>query len=498
MRILLASSEAVPYAKTGGLADVATGLAKALSSAGHDVSLVIPLYRRLIPEQKRGEPVALVNLEMRQLTVRATVRRSLLSGTNVEVLMIDQPTFYDRRNLYTEDGQDYPDNAERFIFFSRAVMEIAQSITRPHIIHCNDWQTALIPALIRNEREVGGRFINTGTVLTIHNMAFHGQFAAWQMELTGLPESYFNWRQMEHFGDLNLLKTGISMADMITTVSPTYAEEICRPEYGHGLDGLLRSRHDRLVGILNGVDLQDWNPEHDAALPQKYDATTVLAGKAACKSALQKELGLEVSPHSFLIGMISRLTEQKGLDLITAEADEILRADVQLAFLGTGDRYFEETLRTLQQRYPGRVAATIGFNEGLAHRIEAGSDAYFMPSRFEPCGLNQQYSQIYGTLPIVHAVGGLADSVTDATPEAQASNTATGFVFHKYTKEAFLDAVWRAFGTYTHYREDWDQMVQNCMARDASWNASAAQYVKVYEQALKWAAEPVLPSDEEA
>jgi len=487
MRILLASSEAVPYAKTGGLADVATGLAKALATLGHDVSLVLPLYRRLIPEAKRGESVALLNIPMRQATVRGTVKRSLLSGTNVEVLLVDQPTFFDRRQLYTEDGEDYPDNAERFIFFSRAVMEIAQSLTRPHVIHVNDWQTALVPALIQHERTQGGRFINTGTVLTIHNMAFHGQFAPWQMELTGLPEEYFNWEQMEHFGHLNLLKTGIAFADRITTVSPTYAREITRPEYGYGLDPLLQSRQDRLVGILNGVDTQDWNPETDAALPAAYTAKTVIEGKARCKQALQRELGLAQAQDAFLMGMVSRMTDQKGLDLITAQADEILKADVQMVFLGTGDRYFEDALRSLQDRYPGRVAVKIGFDEKLAHRIEAGSDAYFMPSRFEPCGLNQQYSLIYGTLPIVHAVGGLADSVVDATPESIASQTATGFVFTNYHSEAFLDAVWRAFGIFVHHRVDWDGMVQNGMRHDASWGKSAMDYVRVYEQAIQQA-----------
>ncbi|HWL10238.1 MAG TPA: glycogen synthase GlgA [Planctomicrobium sp.] len=489
MRILLASSEAVPYAKTGGLADVATGLAKALANAGHDVSLVLPLYRRLIPEQKQGEPVALVNIEMRQATVRATVKRSLLSGTNVEVLLVDQPTFFDRRQLYTEGGQDYPDNAERFIFFSRAVLEIAQSLCRPNIIHVNDWQTALVPALIQHERTQGGRFINTGTILTIHNMAFHGQFAPWQMELTGLPEEYFNWEQMEHWGQLNLLKTGITFADLITTVSPTYAQEIQRPEFGCGLDPVLQSRSDRLVGILNGVDTQDWNPATDAALPVTYTTENVLKGKARCKNALQQELGLHTNPESFLIGMISRLTDQKGLDLITAKADEILRADVQMAFLGTGDRYFEESLRVLQERYPGRVAAHIGFDEKLAHRIEAGSDAYFMPSRFEPCGLNQQYSLIYGTIPIVHAVGGLADSVVNTDSETLDNETATGFVFWDYNSEAFLDAVWRAFGTYVYKRSDWNQIVLNGMRKDSSWKASAREYIKVYDRAIQLAAQ---------
>lgn len=491
MRILMVSSEAVPYAKTGGLADVATGLSKALADAGHDVTLVLPLYRRTIPEARRGEPVAIVGVDLRNSTVKATVRRSLLPGTSIEVLLVDQPTFFDRRSLYTENGVDYPDNAERFIFFSRAALEIAQTLVRPNIIHVNDWQTALIPGLIRHQRSLGGRFINSGTVLTIHNMAFHGQFPGWQMELTGLPEEYFNWQQMEYYGHLNLLKTGISMADMVTTVSPTYAREICQPEFGCGLDPLLLQRGVSLVGILNGVDTGEWNPERDEHLPQTYSAETVATGKAACKAALQKEMGLHIHPRAMLLGMISRLTDQKGLDLISARADEILQADVQMVFLGSGDRWFEDFLRSLQHRYPGKVAVQIGFNEPLAHRIEAGADAYLMPSRFEPCGLNQQYSLLYGTLPIVHAVGGLMDSVTDATAENLEQQRATGFVFPHDNSDEFIGAIWRAVGLYHHHPERWDQMVQTAMSQDLSWRRSAQDYLNVYERALAAAGRPV-------
>lgn len=488
MRILMASSEAVPYAKSGGLADVATGLSKALTAAGHDVTLVLPLHRRFIAEGRRGEPVALIRVEMRQTTISATVRRTLLPGSNVEVLLVDQPNFFDRPALYTEHGQDYPDNAERFIFFSRAVFEIAQTLTRPHIIHVNDWQTALVPALIKHDRTLSGRFQQTGTVLTIHNMAFHGHFPAWQMELTGLPPEYFNWRQLEFYGGLNLLKAGITLSDMVTTVSPTYAREICRPEYGCGLDSMLVERGDTLVGILNGVDMQEWNPATDKFLKAKFTADTVAEGKPQCKAALQAELKLLPQPKSMLLGMVSRLTDQKGLDLITQRADDLLKADVQLAFLGTGDRWFEDALRSLEARYPGRVAAKIGFDEGLAHRIEAGCDAYLMPSRFEPCGLNQQYSLIYGTPPIVHNVGGLADSVVDATDENLSQRIATGVKFWNYDSESYMNAVWHGFGLYSHRPEDWQGMVRAGMLRDSSWNHSATQYLSVYDRALSRAA----------
>jgi starch synthase len=487
MRILMASSEAVPYAKTGGLADVATGLSRALADAGHDVTLILPLYRRLIPDARRGEQVALVNVDMRQASVRATIRRTLLPGTSVEVLLVDQPNYFDRRSLYTEHGSDYPDNAERFIFFSRAILEVAQTLTRPHIIHCNDWQTALIPALIRNERENGGRFVNTGTVITIHNMAFHGQFAGWQMELTGLPEKYFNWQQMEHYGHLNLLKTGIALSDMVTTVSPSYAREICQPEYGCGLDPLLLGLGDRLVGILNGVDTSHWNPATDEHLPVNFDLQTVTKGKPRCKARLQTDMGLDVREEAFLLGMVSRMTDQKGLDLIMAKADELLRADVQMVFLGTGERHFEDGLRSLQGRYPGRVAVRIGFDEKLAHCIEAGADAYLMPSRFEPCGLNQMYSQIYGTVPIVHAIGGLADSVVDANSFSIESGQASGFVFRDYHADVFLETVWRALGVFIH-QDEWQQIMLNGMRRDWSWQQSAREYLAVYDRAIALAA----------
>ncbi|WP_437206409.1 glycogen synthase GlgA [Planctomicrobium sp. SH664] len=484
MRVLMASSEAVPFAKTGGLADVATGLAKAMSDAGHEVSLIIPCHRRFIPEHLRGEAVALISVELGNTIVKATVRRTLLKGSQVEVLLIDQPNFFDRRQLYTENGTDYADNAERYLFFSRAVVEIAQTLTRPQVIHANDWQTALIPALVSYDRLRGGRLSGVGTVLTIHNMAFHGQFPSWQMELTSLPQDYFNYHQLEYYGQLNLLKGGIALADMVTTVSPTYAREICRPEFGVGLDPLLLDRGDSLVGILNGVDMTEWNPATDPHLKHRYTAATVHQEKPKCKAALQTELGLKTGGNSLLFSMVSRLTDQKGLDLITMKADEMLKADLQLAFLGTGERWCEDALQQLAERYPGRVAVKIGFDEGLAHRLEAGADAYLMPSRFEPCGLNQQYSLIYGTVPVVHTVGGLADSVVDANQENIANGTATGFQFRDYHPDAFLEAVWRAVGLYEHHQDDWKQVMRNGMTRDLSWRNSALQYLQVYERAV--------------
>ena len=485
MKILMAASEAVPFAKTGGLADVSSGLSKALADLGHHVTLVLPCHRQFIPEKKRGERIGAVSVNLRGTEFVADLLETNLDGTKVRVVLIDQPEFFDRAALYTEQGQDYPDNAERFAFFSRAVLEFAEQDGAPDIVHSNDWQTGLLPALVTYARQTDGRFPTTGTVLTIHNMAFHGHFPASRMEVTGLPWSYFNWKQMEFYGGLNYLKTAISFADMVTTVSPTYSREICRPEFGHGLDSLLVSRHDSLVGILNGVDTTVWNPAVDRNIAQNYDVDSFEAGKQECKRALQQELGLPVREEPMLWGMISRLTDQKGLDLIIAKSHDILHADLQLVFLGTGDFWHEDALRYLQHQYPDKVSATIGFDGGLAHRIEAGADAYLMPSSFEPCGLNQMYSMIYGTVPLVHAVGGLADSVVHTTSDSLESHSATGYQIYAHDADQFLATFWDAVGMYQHFRADWERIVINGMTREFSWKVSATDYVNVYEQAIQ-------------
>ncbi len=485
MRIMMVASEAVPLAKTGGLADVSTGLSKALADAGHEVALVLPCYRQFISEADRGTVVGEVQVSFPGAVINAEVYETTIPESKVKVLLIDRPSFFDREGLYVEDGHDYGDNAERFLFFSRAAVEVAKSLFVPDVIHANDWQTGLVPALIFQARENGEPLGSIGTTFTIHNMAFHGEFPSLQMTNTGLDSEYFNWEQLEYFGKLNLLKGGIATADKVTTVSPTYATEICQPEYGYGLDPALEHRGTDLVGILNGVDMNVWNPAVDSKLPEQYTAQNYSAGKSACKSALQQELGLHENPDAMLFGLVSRLTDQKGLDLITQKAIQILGADVQFAFLGTGDSRYETILSDLQQAYPGKVAAVIGFDDGLAHRIEAGSDAYFMPSRFEPCGLNQQYSLIYGTPPLVHAVGGLADSVVDANRHTLDNGTATGFTFSNYDADLFLETVWRSVGMFQHHKDDWNKLVTNGMTRDSSWNRSAQEYVDVYQSAIE-------------
>lgn len=484
MRIMLVSSEAVPFAKTGGLADVATGLSKALAEAGHEVVLVIPCYRRFIAEAQRGTLDGHVRVDFPGTSIEADVYETQVPGSEVRVLLIDAPPFFDRPGLYVENGHDYADNAERFLFFSRAAVEVARMLFVPDIIHSNDWQTAVIPALVQQDREQGGRLAEVGTIFTIHNMAFHGRFPSWQMLNTGLYPKFFNWEQFEFYGDLNLLKGAIATANIVTTVSPTYAAEICRPEFGYGLDPVLAYRGDDLVGILNGVDLEVWNPLTDPHLVAHYNVKNYREGKAACKAALQREVGLPERSDAMLFGMISRLTDQKGLDLITHKAQQMLLANMQLVFLGTGDPHYEDVLRKFQENYPDQVAAIIGFNDALAHRIEAGADAFLMPSRFEPCGLNQQYSLIYGTPPLVHAIGGLADSVVDTHRHTLDNGTATGFKFNQYNADLFLETVWRAVGLFHHHHEDWDRVVNNGMRRDSSWGHSAQEYLTVYERAL--------------
>ena len=485
MRIVLASSEAVPFSKTGGLADVASALSKALACAGHDVWLVVPFYPQAAGSSLSGIQATgrTVEVPIGMKHVSGTILHSRLPGSNVTVLLIDQPSYFDRPGLYQEDGEDHRDNCERFVFFSRAVVEAARILDlRPDVIHSHDWQTGLIPALLAIEARHTAGFEETAAVFTIHNVAFQGQFWHWDMLLTGIDWKYFNWRQMEFFEHLNLMKTGIVFADMMTTVSPTYAREIQTPEFGCRLHGVLSCCGDDLVGILNGIDTEIWNPETDQALVQNYSVENPAAGKAACKSHLQQLLGLPVNSRIPLFGMISRMTDQKGFDLIAECSEEILGHDLQLCFLGTGDSQYEKMLTQMAQQNPQKVSTTIGFDDELAHKIEAGADAYLMPSRYEPCGLNQMYSMKYGTVPIVRAVGGLADTVVDVTEQTLADGTATGFCFDEYNSEALLRQVSRAVETY-HQTPKWAQLIKTGMQQDYSWSRSVAEYVTVYEQA---------------
>lgn len=488
MRIVLASSEAVPFSKTGGLADVSSALAKALSAAGHTVTLVVPYYPQL-QKQNGGVPLATTGQPLTvwvgNKPVTGNVYWGELPGSDATVLFVDQPDYFDRPALYGDANGDYPDNCERFCFFSRAVMEACRTLVlRPDILHANDWQTALIPALLDAEYRSQPGFERTGSVFTIHNLAYQGHFWHWDFPLTGLDWRYFNLHQMEHWGGLNLLKTGITFADKVTTVSPTYAWEITTPLGGMGLDGVLAGRGDDLVGILNGIDLDEWNPATDAFLPANFDASNVFEIKPRCKEALQRELNLPTRADLPLFGMVSRMADQKGFDLIATASEQLLQLDAQFCFLGSGDPRYEGLVKHLANSAPDKVAAVIGFDNGLAHRIEAGSDAFLMPSRFEPCGLNQLYSLAYGTVPIVRAVGGLKDTVVDASPKNLFLGEATGFRFNDYDAASLLQAIHRAVDTFPK-KNLWHQLVRTGMSQDFSWAKSAKQYEEIYRQARR-------------
>jgi starch synthase len=487
MRIVVASSEVMPFSKTGGLADVAASLPKALAQLGHDVSVITPFYpqefARRAPRVELEATGCSVEVPIADRRVTGRILRSRIPGSSANVYLVEQPDYYDRPGLYQERDRDYRDNAERFIFFSRAVLETARVLQlQPDILHANDWQTGLVPALLRIEASQLPEFARTASVYTIHNLAFQGQFWHWDMLLTGLDWKYFNWRQMEFFGNLNLMKTGVVFADAITTVSPTYAREIQTPEFGCGLNGVLTSRRDDLTGILNGVDMEIWNPATDPFLPERYRSSTVAQGKPVCKAHLQQRLGLPVRLDVPLYAMISRLTSQKGVDLVCACAEDFSRLDVQAVFLGSGEPEFEQQLRALAVAVPQKISVTIGYDEVLSHQIEAGADVFLMPSRYEPCGLNQMYSLIYGTVPIVRAVGGLADSVVDATEKTLSNGTANGFSFHEYSSAALFRQICRAYGLY-HDQQTWRQLMRTGMERDWSWHRSAAEYVNVYQRA---------------
>lgn len=484
MNIVLAASEAVPLAKTGGLADVVSGLSKALASRGHEVTVILPYHRKFVA--RSGLDVTstdiVLNCEVGGEPMFGELMETRLPGeTPVRVLLIDHRLFFDRGGLYGDAAGPYQDNPKRWCFFSRAVIAACHAAQlAPDIIHVHDWQTGLVPALLQLEERKSKR-MSAASVLTIHNLAFQGNSSSWDMRLTGLDWSHFHWTEMEFYGQLSLLKTGLVFSEQITTVSPTYAQEIQTPQNGYGMQEILSHRADQLTGILNGVDIDDWNPATDPHIAANFSADGIV-GKSTCKSDLQRELGLPERSDAPIYGLVSRLTNQKGLDLIKAAASELMALDAQYVFLGTGDHQYEAFLQHLSDEYPDRVATVIGFSEALAHKIEAGSDMFLMPSAFEPCGLNQMYSQLYGTPPIVTAVGGLADSVTHATDETLANDTASGFVLDNYSAEALIGAVHWA---HHLYRENtrWDGLRKACMRLDRSWNASAAAYERVYERA---------------
>ncbi len=486
MNILIATSEAVPFAKTGGLADVCGALPVEVSKLGHSTAVIMPAYRQVWTSGMPIEELPIqFSVPIGTRMVSGRLLRSKFPDSDVPVYLVEQPEYFDRPQLYREEGIDYRDNCERYVFFSRAVMETIRLLDlKVDVLHCNDWQTGLIPAYLRIEYRQRPGYEHIGTLLTIHNLAYQGLFWHWDMLLTGLDWKHFNWQQMEFFGNLSLLKTGLVFADRLNTVSPRYAEEIQSAPLGCGLEGVLQQRRGVLSGIINGVDYRHWNPQTDPHLPLPYGPENVRQGKAAAKAALQKELELTVDPNVPLIGLVGRLVDQKGIDLVAAVLrDWAQYRDVQWAILGTGDPQYHEAFTSLAKRAPRKVAVRLEFSDALAHRIEGGADIFLMPSRYEPCGLNQLYSLKYGAVPLVRATGGLADTVTDSTDESLAAQTATGFSFREYSGLALSETLDRAIKTLAKPAV-WPVrlMTTGCMRQDWSWAHVPQQYVALYEQ----------------
>jgi starch synthase len=487
VNILLASSEAVPFAKTGGLGDVSGALPVELARLGHRAALILPAYRQT---RDCGQP--LENLGIRFIVpigskaMTGQILRSSMPGVNVPVYLIQQDQYFDRDELYGADGKDYIDNCERFVFFSRAVLEAVRLLELSvDVLHANDWQTGLVPAYLKIEYRHRPGYQNIATLFTIHNLAFQGRFWHWDMLLTGLDWKYFNWHEMEFHGHLNLLKTGMVFADSLSTVSPQYASEIQTPPQGCGLEGMLQHRREVLSGILNGIDVKEWNPATDPHLAARYDVHSYVSGKARCKAALQEELGLVRNPEVPLIGFVGRLTEQKGIDLIVEVLPRWLQTvEAQWIILGTGQPKYHKALETLAERFPQKFAVRLEFSNPLAHRIEAGADLFLMPSRYEPCGLNQQYSLRYGTVPVVRATGGLADTIVGYGEQNAAAGQVNGFRFHEYSALALHEILHQACDVYRN-KEIWNSLIVTGMKQDWSWARSAKQYVELYETTLR-------------
>ena len=483
MNVMVAASEAVPYAKTGGLADVAGALPKYLAKLGVRASLVMPLYQK-VPQcgakLLKIEPTIRVVIGNKVFT--GAVYRSTLSDSDVPVYFLEQKTLYDRPELYGVKGKDYADNATRFIYFCRGTLELIKALgLKVDVLHANDWQSGLLPVYLKTLYAADPAVKDIATLFTVHNLAYQGLFWHWDMPLTGLTWDLFNWTEMEFYGKVNFMKSGLVFADALNTVSEQYAKEIQTEEYGCGLEGVLTARRESLFGVVNGVDYSVWNPAVDSLIPAKFSPED-LSGKARCKAQLQREQKLPVRADVPVIGLISRLVDQKGFDLIAEIMDEMMGHEVQFVILGTGDPKYHALLEDAARKYPGKLALNLAFDNRLAHLIEAGSDMYLMPSQYEPCGLNQIYSLKYGSVPIVRETGGLKDTIVNVTDETLRNATATGFSFRVYKSAALLEAVKRALALYAK-KAAWNSLVLAGMKADWSWERSAREYVELY----KWA-----------
>jgi starch synthase len=488
LKILIVSPEVVPFAKTGGLADVAGALPKALSRLGHEVKVILPKYKMVdeskfrLSEVKTKFPILSIAGKERKISVKS----DQADFPPVEYLFLVNDELYNRDELYRNraTGYDYDDNDERFIFFARGVLETIKALDwKPDVIHGNDWQSALIPAYLKTLYGNDPFFKSTATLFSIHNLAYQGNFPQSSFDKIGVPKGlFYPTSPFEFWGKVNFLKVGISYADIINTVSETYAVEIqSSAEFGYGLEGVLRTRNEDLYGIVNGIDYEIWSPEKDKLLTQHYRLDD-LSGKNENKKLLLKTCNLPSSKKDVpLIGVISRLADQKGFDLLSQIADQLLSMDLQMVLLGTGDEKYHTLFKALSKKYPKKISVNLRFDDPLAHLIEAGSDMFLMPSKYEPCGLNQLYSLKYGTVPIVRKTGGLADTIENYDP---ATSQGTGFTFINYDAQEFLETIQRAIKVYQN-KEAWTALMKNGMKKDFSWEASAKKYVEIYRKAFQ-------------
>ncbi|MBZ0264873.1 glycogen synthase GlgA [bacterium] len=486
-KILYLSSEIAPFAKVGGLADVANAYPTVLKELECDIRVFIPKYK-IIRDRKYNlrEVIRLrdINVPLGSETLITSVKSGFITDTKVQAYFLEYKPFFDRNEIYVDPAtkQGWADNFLRYAFFAKAAFEMLKVLYwQPDVIHCNDWQSAMVPYFLKTVYKDEPFFKDIKTVLTIHNLAYQGiNDPAITTEINADTIPFDENHPAFFYNKFNFLKAGIMTADFLTTVSPTYAKEIVASnEMGYGLEDILKAREDRLVGVLNGIDPQEWDPETDSFLEAQYSVED-LAPKQANRTALLSELKLDNNEENMVVGMVTRLVSQKGLDLVIGAIDRLMSMPIQLVILGTGQKEIEEELLKVAEKYPGRISLTNKFDNRLAHLIEAGSDAFLMPSLYEPCGLNQMYSQRYGTPPIVRKTGGLADSVSEFDPS---TGEGTGFVFEAYSSEAMLDAISRALTLFKD-KEKWRQVMINGMQKDMSWMASAEKYLEIYDKAM--------------
>jgi starch synthase len=485
MHIAFAASECVPFSKTGGLADVIGALPRALAALGHKVTVYLPRYK----ETKLKQPKEVI----RSITIPFDDQFrfcSILHGgahAGVEYYFIEYPPYFDRDALYGTSSGDYSDNAERYALFSRAVLEATKIIGVPDVFHCHDWQSALIPVLLRSQYADDPMFSQIATVFTIHNMGYQGVFSPDTLPLLDLSWDLFTISKMEFFGQMNFLKGALAYADFVTTVSRKYSHEIQTAEFGFGLDGVLRNRTATVTGILNGVDYDEWSPEKDKYIAAPF-STKDLSGKQQCKQDLLNTFGMPSADSKLpVIGIVSRFASQKGFDLISQIMERLAREEVIMTVIGSGDKQYEEMFLSLKKRYPQKISVKVAYDNAVAHKVEAGSDMFLMPSRYEPCGLNQIYSLKYGTVPIVRATGGLDDTIE---PWDARTGKGTGFKFTEYNGESLLLTIKEALRAFRD-QTSWQALMRNGMAKDFSWNVSAKEYARVFERAKQMRGQPL-------